>query len=490
MTIKPKPTRTINPLHFEDLDPKRFEDLVRELIYDFRDWQTIEATGKGGGDDGFDIRAFERRSVITADEEGNEIIRPTEGNRWMIQCKREKSISPAKILLILKDIDPKDPPYGYMLVASTNFSKKSYDTFREELIRLGVMEFYLWGSATIETDLYQPKNDRILFTFFGISNNVRRRSRATEIRADITTKNKVMRIFGENPKHKWTLIRDVADENYPYENKCPDFDVLPPWKEYEIFDYHPLGLIFSIDRRYGYLDLAAKAFDFGGPSLAATPPREQYFFQPDAPERIERERARDYWERFPLDNRAMFEVRGVLRFNRMVAVDEKGDRAYDIPHIFADHVGGSPLSRKVEFIVHGENEFELSEFVRKPVFPKRFPSPVFGTIHDEQGLDLPERLCRDYVDFRGRDLVRIFDVGGKFAHLKINDVAVIRVAGKEDRFLQITHSYPGLPTALLQERPEIGWEIEQQIGRAPADGDLIRVLEVRPCYRHQWEKPS
>lgn len=30
-------------IHFEDLDPHRFEDLVRELIYDFRDWQTIEA---------------------------------------------------------------------------------------------------------------------------------------------------------------------------------------------------------------------------------------------------------------------------------------------------------------------------------------------------------------------------------------------------------------------------------------------------------------
>lgn len=33
-------TRTIGPLHFEDLDPKRFEDLVRQLAYPIR--STVE----------------------------------------------------------------------------------------------------------------------------------------------------------------------------------------------------------------------------------------------------------------------------------------------------------------------------------------------------------------------------------------------------------------------------------------------------------------
>ena len=53
---KPHITRTFGPIHFEDLDPHRFEDLVRELIYDYKDWQSIEATGRGGSDEGFDIR--------------------------------------------------------------------------------------------------------------------------------------------------------------------------------------------------------------------------------------------------------------------------------------------------------------------------------------------------------------------------------------------------------------------------------------------------
>src|SRR6266852_5494953 len=97
---KAKVTRTFGPIHFEDMDPHRFEDLIRELIYDFRDWQSIEATGRSGSDDGFDIRAYEKieASVATVDEgEEIEVRHPMEGNQWMIQGKREKEIGPAKL---------------------------------------------------------------------------------------------------------------------------------------------------------------------------------------------------------------------------------------------------------------------------------------------------------------------------------------------------------------------------------------------------------
>lgn len=57
---KPRTTKTLGPLHFEDLEPHRFESLVRNLLYDFREWQNIEPTGQGGSDDGFDIRAWEK----------------------------------------------------------------------------------------------------------------------------------------------------------------------------------------------------------------------------------------------------------------------------------------------------------------------------------------------------------------------------------------------------------------------------------------------
>jgi hypothetical protein len=98
-TRKAQIARTYAPIHFDDLDPHRFEDLVRELIYDFRDWQTIEATGRAGGDDGFDIRAFEKviRAAPREDDESEDDIHPMDGRRWMIQGKREKTITPADI---------------------------------------------------------------------------------------------------------------------------------------------------------------------------------------------------------------------------------------------------------------------------------------------------------------------------------------------------------------------------------------------------------
>ena|SRR5450756_924868 len=99
-----KVTRTYGPIHFEDLDPHRFEDLIRELTYDYKDWQSIEATGRSGADAGFDIRAYERVSAgqtVSADPEDAEEQHPMAGNRWMIQCKREKEIGPKKLLTIL-----------------------------------------------------------------------------------------------------------------------------------------------------------------------------------------------------------------------------------------------------------------------------------------------------------------------------------------------------------------------------------------------------
>lgn len=199
---KPHTARTYAPIHFEDLDPHRFEDLIRELIYDFREWQSIEATGRAGSDDGFDVRAFEKVHSATAssDDDDETEGHPMDGRLWMVQGKREKTLSPADIKTILADVDESDPPYGYILAASTTFSKKSYDTFRNILREKGVMEFYIWGSAELEDMLHLPKNDRILFTFFGISLVSRRRSRATEVRSIVTIKNKLHKVLAIRSK--------------------------------------------------------------------------------------------------------------------------------------------------------------------------------------------------------------------------------------------------------------------------------------------------
>src|SRR3954447_20645174 len=103
--MAPKATRTLNPLHFEDLEPHRFEDLIRQLVYDFRPWKRLEPTGRLGADDGIDIRGIEAAlaevpDVAEGDEEND---RPGTIERlWTIQCKREKSVHPADIRKIIE----------------------------------------------------------------------------------------------------------------------------------------------------------------------------------------------------------------------------------------------------------------------------------------------------------------------------------------------------------------------------------------------------
>jgi hypothetical protein len=100
VTRQANPTRTTGPLHFEDLEPHRFEDLIRRLIYDFRPWRQLEATGRSGSDDGFDARGFEIVSGAAAAEDSDgdpEEETIAQDRVWLIQCKREKSINPKRL---------------------------------------------------------------------------------------------------------------------------------------------------------------------------------------------------------------------------------------------------------------------------------------------------------------------------------------------------------------------------------------------------------
>lgn len=230
------PTRTLNPLHFEDLDPHRFEDLIRRLAYAFRDWSDIQPLGRAGSDEGFDARAFERQDAATnVDEEGEEGAQ-TISRVWQIQAKREKSITSAKMRAFIREgIDQRDPPHGFILAAATNISKATADTFQIETKKKGVRESYFWEKDYLEDQLSLPQNDDILFTFFGISLSPGRRTRTAEIKFEINNKNKLFKLLlGDVPHNDGMvslmhsiLIRDIKDTAYLESDEYPDFEKRP-----------------------------------------------------------------------------------------------------------------------------------------------------------------------------------------------------------------------------------------------------------------------
>jgi hypothetical protein len=198
--MKPFPTRTLNPLPFGDLEPHRFEDLIRQLAYDLRRWKSLEATGRSGSDEGIDIRGTE---LFALDDDGideDEDAEPTFAERlWIFQCKRDKTLTPKRLRKVVDEslASLTDPPHGFVLAVACDVSKDARDAFREAMVGRGIQEFFLWAKGELEDMLFQPRNDRLLFAYFGIALQPRRRGFATALRSEIAKKKQLTTLIGD-----------------------------------------------------------------------------------------------------------------------------------------------------------------------------------------------------------------------------------------------------------------------------------------------------
>jgi hypothetical protein len=492
-------TKTLGPLHFEDLDPHRFEDLVRELIYDFKDWQSIEGTGRGGADDGFDIRAYERTTDSNREpeesesEDGGEPAHPMEGNLWMFQCKRESEIGPSKVAHIIDDgVKAGNPPYGYVLAAPTNFSKKSFDVFRGELRQRGVMEFYMWGRAALEDMLHLPKNDRVLFTFFGISLVTRRRSRATDVRAIVTRKNKLMRIFNGEPNHESILVRDLKDEYYPDSSRYTDFAIKPRWQVHTAIDLDPRGLVLQIHEHFAYWDQAKKEWDMAE-ALNLALRYEDGDHERRRSDHELRARIESFWHFIPHANRTTSIRNGLVRFEDMEVIDDKGDSEFKFPHIFVDFdKTNGPFAGYAEYLrINEHRHLPTRGLKRIERFPAKFEAPRIGKVHSA-ALKVADRA--KYVFRAGSPHSNVlYDVEGRLDFLADADVIAIEGGeGKSGRvgeplLIQITHKRMMVGRDFLEslmDDPSLQHRVEEQIGREVAEDDQLRIVEFKVT--SQW----
>lgn len=498
MSKKAKTTKTLNPLHFEDLDPHRFEDLVRNLIYDFRRWQSLEATGRGGSDEGFDVRAWERTQEVinTEDEDDEKGIHPMEGNLWKIQCKREKKLGPSRVKKIIDDEIEKDaPPYGYILVAPTNFSKQSYDTFRNGLREKGVMEFYLLGKAELEDMLYLPKNDRILFAFFGISLVTRKRLRSSEIRFAVNNKNKLLRVLSGGDYRRnlraSILVRDYKDSHYPWRGEYKDFDKRPRWEEHIVIDYHPLGLIVQTREHFAFADLSKKEWDYTEAVDLVHRRSEQKHGKYKVDEN--RRRVEDFYKYLPKNNQAKFVIRGIIFFEDILVIDDKGDILHDYPHIFVDFKASKgPFRGFRDFLEINGLEIELDDnkFKRVKVFPQKFPEIKKGKVHKDKSIRWDSDTLRIFKASTDRVSV-LFDVDGKYDFLNVRDVILVsdEETDKAKIFIRVTYKYSTTVRKYLKDNKyllkETKENIERQVGRKIKSNESMTVFELEKVY--DWQ---
>jgi hypothetical protein len=331
--------------------------MVRQLVYDFRSWKSLEAVGRLGADEGIDIRGIELLSYVQADflEEDLEEadlswVAGTEERTWLFQCKRERRIGPTRVAKIAREDLGQQPtvPYGYVIAAACDFSKASRDAFRGVMVEFGVQEFHLWGKAELEDMLFLPKNDHLLFAYFGISLQVRRRNIKTEVRAKLALKRQLVRAIGPLLQHRYepVLIRDPRDEDYPDPDKVPKFLDAPQWRYWEPTGHNPLYHVSFVGRKcFAYVNWATgewdALFDYDDgwpitPGLWGVPLRDYW-------EHIAGKRSRyhSFWyEKLPAENRAIYYELWCISYDRIVAVDDLGDGFNKGPHLLVEYRDG------------------------------------------------------------------------------------------------------------------------------------------------------
>jgi hypothetical protein len=194
--------------------------LIRQLAYDFRQWKSLEAIGRAGSDEGIDILGRELITLGEEPQDGDEDAEPQYSDRlWVFQCKREKTLPPGRLQKVIDEslASLEVPPHGFILAVACDVSKAARSRFREEMIKRGIEEFFIWSRGELEDLLFQPKNDHLLFAYFGIALQPRRRNLSTVIRSEITKKKQLTALIEKEQGTGGTLVllRDPTDDRYP-----------------------------------------------------------------------------------------------------------------------------------------------------------------------------------------------------------------------------------------------------------------------------------
>lgn len=334
----PTVTKTLGPLHLEDLEPHRFEDLVRQLLYDYRPWCDLEATGRSGSDEGFDARATELPTssdeTMTDGEDANELPALSPGRTWLIQCKREKAIGPKKLETYLEGLPNARASglYGLIFAAACDFSMDARNRFYAKARELGFEEAKLWGKGEIEDAMFQPKNDHLLFAYFGVSLQARRRTVKTTIRNRLAMKRKAKRHLGAFTE---VLIRDASDDRYPYLDRgIEPRHVRGRWGVWNVHKCGAFGVELTHRRHFAFIDDDEVHWDFAERMNDAYPHVDPWAERDDTVLDTARSEDSRQWDELPQKNKGWYELFLFLPYDTIIDIDEEGDEFFRWPHVY------------------------------------------------------------------------------------------------------------------------------------------------------------
>jgi hypothetical protein len=357
-------------LPFEDLEPQRYEALVRQLIYGYREWASLEALGRPGSS----IRAVEAR-VLDIPNHGEAGGR-TEERAWTIRCVRAKRLGPAALGKIVEsDLGHGESALkGYGLVAAIDLSRRARDAFRTKVVEFGMEDFFIWGRDELTDRLYQPENDRLLFAYFGFSLRTKRKATSSALLSSIALKRAASNVFRDelqNPEA--VLIRD-AEPSFESVDSARGIQELP----FNFWDFQqvaPTGLVFKVADFRAYVDADSGSWDCIEWDAACGYPDRVFHQVGSRPDWLSaKPRISEEWRALDPDLRGDVVVYGFVSFERMLAVDEVGDDYFGKPQLIVEYLGGSDLIEKtferISWTVGGYRVLEARDRVRKFTTPR------------------------------------------------------------------------------------------------------------------------
>jgi hypothetical protein len=240
-----------------------------------------------------------------------------------------------------------------------------------------IAEIHIWGKGEVEDQLFQPKNDHLLFAYFGISLQIRRRSIRTSLRAKLAMKRKCERLLGDTKGgfRRRVLLRDPTDDRYPYKPTRSDKVTHEPihWKVAHFIQHEPIGVVIEHRSFYAYVaddgaswDCVDKADD-GELTTSDDPWSDKKQHDP------ERDNIWRVWLEIPARSRALFNLCEIIKYEDIIDIDEHGDRILPDPHIYLENIRSRMKFEVIRYVEPFRESVYPDPNKRVKFFPDQFP---------------------------------------------------------------------------------------------------------------------
>jgi hypothetical protein len=250
-----------------------------------------------------------------------------------------------------------------VFAAACDFSKRARDVFHDGIRALGVSEAYIWGRGEIEDLLYQPKNDHLLFAYFGFSLQMRKRTLKTQIRSILATKKKAEKHL----RMRCVLIRDATDDRYPHLDKDQSKARFQRgrWIVMNCDGVAHDGVRIHVGSYRAFLDTDGVQWDFAETENEVRVWSQDDPWCEDSDDTIRESHCFELWQSLPKECQAYFKITKVIPYEAILAIDEAGDDVCRHPHIFV-----GPQDDRGPFLPY---EYATLETVHEP---RRWADPI------------------------------------------------------------------------------------------------------------------